>query len=490
MSSAESKDQPLPGPLWQRANAICRRLRPWFGVEDHACANKHGVSHWLKHLLPPALFIASVVHLLHGLTVPLELPARLVVSNVAAHWLAEHGVGKYPEDDDLALLKIDRQTFRERYGGRSPLDRCKLRDDLTAIIGQLDGLEKLGIDFDLSPTHDPDQDKCANQILALLKSKPKIVSTLILPVDLEDRDKSGGWRADVAAAHVQLADAELDVQFGMARQHQDDRHSCPSLGVALGRDGPGSERQAHCLKVEAEAASGHGDRFNIAFHRLALLKHRPETVFGEQLAALKGQGVKRVILGPGYDRGDEFMTPLGLLNGVDVHAAIALEPHEAHDERLDFVIDVILGVAFGALVHCIWGAYFDQRLGGTGQPGLAYKWLLLLVMLLALAILLILPTASTIVTVAWGWWISPVPMLIGMTVDALVTGSVGAAIHQLERVEKAAANLAPAQAAQDSAPPAATDPDIVQLIGLHLPAVLWVFCVGWALITMLPSGAH
>ena len=72
-------------------------------------------------------------------------------------------------------------------------------------------------------------------------------------------------------------------------------------------------------------------------------------------------------------------------NLSDVHAAIALEPHEAHDERLDFVIDVILGVAFGALVHRIWGWYFDQRLGRSGQPGLAYKWLLLLVMLLAVA---------------------------------------------------------------------------------------------------------
>lgn len=499
MSSAEPEQAPLQTPWRQRANAICRGLRPYVGINDPPATKPHGFLQELPHLLLSALFIASVVHLLHGLTVPLELPARLVVSNVAAHWLAGHGAGRYPEDDDFALLKIDSATFRDkdRYGGSSPLDRCKLSEDLSKIVGQLDGLERLGIDFDLSPTGKLDQDKCAGDILALLKSRPKIVTTLILPVDPDDREQSAAWRKAVAESRVQLADPELDVQFGMARQHRDDGQNCPSLGVALGRELPQPDRQGRCMKDLAGSPSGHHDRFNIAFHRLALLKHRPQMVsakdvepFEQQLLALKGKGVKRVMFGPGYDRSDEFLTPLGLLNGVDVHAAIALEPRERHDGRLDFVIDVILGVAFGALVHRLWKRYFDQRLDRSrlsGQPRMAYKWLLLLVGLLALAILLVLPAASTVVTVVWGWWISPVPMLIGMTVDALVTGSVAAAIDRHEHPP--AAMDESAATAHDRAPPAVIPPNTLQVLGLHLPALLWFFIVGWALISMLPGDA-
>ena len=506
MPSGKSKTRAVQGPLRRRANAICKRLRPWLGAEDHPAVRhpgSHGFWHALPHLLLSALFIASLVHLLPGLTLPLELPARLVVSNVAAHWLTEYGAGKYPEDDDFALLKIDSKTFRDmdRYGGRSPLDRCKLKDDLGAVLRQLPTLQSLGIDFDLSPTGDPAQDCCAGEILAILRDKaaatPGFVSTVILPIDPDERRTLMPWRQQVVDHKVRLADPELDLQFGMVRQHRDDGLGCPSLGLALGLQQPKGERQALCVQDPPEAKADNSKRYNVAFHRLALLKHQPQMVsakevetFDRQLAALKGQGVTRLLFGPGYEHSDEFLTPLGLLNGVDVHAAIALEPHERHNKWVDFVIDVVLGVLFGALVHRIWSRYFDQRLDRlrrSGQPRLAYKWLLLLGLLLAAAILVVLPGASTWVTVVFGWWISPVPMLVGMTVDALVTGSVKASIGRHEQLVAAGSLAEPPQA---SAPDATFYPGILQVVGLHLPALFWLLVVGWALVGLVTGKAH
>lgn len=494
--ASEKERGPLP---WREQLAtFCERLSRRFGAKEGSGhghnKHHHGFCHEVRHLLVPAIFIACLVHLVHGVSLPLEVPARLVVSNLAAHWLAQHGSSNYPDDAKLAILKIDRDTFKDqaRYGGRSPLDRCKLMRDLEAVFVQVPALKALGIDLDLSPTGDKKQDDCANEILVALQGKLPMTSTVILPVDSDDRKDSGPWRAWVRQHKVQLADPLLQSQLGMARQHVDDRHACPSLGVALGspRD---DRRQDACLTDKRTDESEDIQPLNIAFHRLALLgqaqkNNEPSAQalsFDQQIAALKDKGVTRLIIGPGYDQSDEFLTPLGMLNGVDVHAAIALEPHETHRAWLDIVIDIVLGVLFGAGVHRIWARYFDQRLGSSrrlGHPGLAYKWLLLLLLLL-LGGLLVLPAASTAVTVLWGTWISPAPMLIGMTVDALVTGSVTAAIG---RQEAKVHRRHPLRGDKQGA----IFPRIGRFIGLQVPAAVWLCVVAWVLWKLLLGQAH
>jgi hypothetical protein len=480
-----------PARWREQLAAFCNQLSRRSGAKEgsgHGHTNRHhGFCHEARHLLVPAIFIACLVHLVHGVSLPLEVPARLVVSNLAAHWLAQHGSSNYPGDSKLAILKIDRLTFKDpvRYGGRSPLDRCKLKLDLRAVLAQVPALEALGIDFDLSPTGDKAQDDCANEILATLKDKSELTSTVILPVDSDDRKDSGPWREWVRKNNVQLADPLLQSQLGMARQHVDDPGACPSLGVALASL-RNDLRQSACLTDQRVDRPKEIDPLNIAFHRLALLGQAQKTKesgdqalrFDEQIAALKGKDVTRLIIGPGYDQSDEFLTPLGMLNGVDVHAAIALEPHETHRAWLDILIDIVLGVLFGAIVHRIWARYFDQRLGSSrrvGHPGMAYKWLLLLLLLLLVG-LLVLPAASTAVTVLWGTWISPAPMLIGMTVDALVTGSVTAAVSRLQAHAPGRRHVAVGK-------PKTMVGRIGRFIGLQVPTMLWLVVVGAAFLS-------
>lgn len=393
-------------------------------------------------LLRSALFIASLVLLCEPLLVPLELPARIVVGQLAAQAEAQAEARNAPT---LAVLKLDRQTFLGEFGGRRPLDRCVLKAHLGRLLDALPELAHLGLDLDLSDTGDAAQDACAVDILGLLKAQPRLSSTLILPVDAQDRRESAAWRQRVRDAGLALADPRVLREFGVVRRHWLNEGACPTLGQALAAARPAASPACFDPARDLDELDGrhHGSERNIAFHALVRGAWVPGLGDDGQLLPLAAQiaalgrepGVKRVLLGAHFDASDEHLTPIGPLAGVEVHAAVALNPGEQPSHVAGFLLDVSLGLAFGFFVHALWGRYFKQLLGHgcvaptlTGQ-GLAYLWpLLLLLAWLPLAFGL-LPWLSLRVLLGWGTWINPVPMLVGMSVDAFVLGSVAAAVH-------------------------------------------------------------
>jgi hypothetical protein len=405
---------------------------------------------WLAPFLVPALFVASLVHGMERLEIlPLDAPARLIVSNFAANDALDAAQPKAGQDDDFAILKIDHDTFEAPpYNGTSPLNRCALQKDVESLLA-LRTLRVLGIDFDLSPVKDTQQQGCTERLLdslqAFVRKGPDHQVALILPVDLQDRRTQTAWLREVHERGLLLADPDLSMQVGMVHQHVDDEKRCPGLGVAMSGTAKRPERtdrQTNCLHAEGDGTRPEAEARNIDFLRLARLKHYFDASKGlsAQIEQWQkdGEKIARVILGPGYDRADEFMTPLGDLNGVEIHAAIALEPDMKRKAALDFGIDVLLGIAFGRLFHVFWHRYFNQRLswhGSRASPRTAYLWLVAMAAA-SVAALYMLGWVSMFFYVHWSTWMSPTPMAIGMLLDALVLGSVHTVVeHEHEARE-------------------------------------------------------
>ncbi|TXI24909.1 MAG: CHASE2 domain-containing protein [Roseateles sp.] len=418
----------------------------------------HGVLHHVIKLLVAALFVASSVQLLDRWLVPLDLSARLVVAHAAA---AQADVPEHFAPP-TAVLQIDREHFDRDYGGRTPLDRCRLRDDLPVVLKALPGVHALGLDLDLSdlPPDRADakpgadglkpneaQNRCACQLLDWLKAWRDVPGetrrvALILPVDRQDRERSGAWRREVAQRGLELADPRLVQEFGLVRRHWLNPGACPTLGQWMGLP-PEQANQAACRDVKQDREELVGDAHhahNISFHRAVAQVRVPDpdaSGWEQQWQALAAQQppVRQLFVGARFDASDDFLTPLGTMAGVEVHAAIAQNPRERVEHLWGFPLDLLLGVVLGAGVTWCWGRYFHQRLS-TRLPRrqLAFWWLVLLALVWGL-LLIALPMGAQQILQRLDVWVSPVPMLLGMTLDALVLGSVEVATARLEARE-------------------------------------------------------
>jgi hypothetical protein len=101
---------------------------------------------------------------------------------------------------------------------------------------------------------------------------------------------------------------------------------------------------------------------------------------------------------------------------------------------LGFLIDILIGIGIGLAAHALWGRYFAQRLPQeavvateAGSSELAFLWLLF--MLAAGLLLAALLTLASLTLARRGLWISPVPMMVGATLDAFVLAGVQTALH-------------------------------------------------------------
>lgn len=465
------------------------------------------------HLVSMAIFVASLVHLSGPLFAPAEVVSRAIVSS-GTIWFLQHVVGRAPKQapaaggaipeqpgDDLVVLEIDEATFfhPDHYGGRSPLDRCLLKQDIESILRAYSGLITLGIDFDLSPVGDVVQDQCTFQLLDLLKVKheaspgKEFRAVLIWPVLPFEQAQARKWFDIVQSRGIRIVDPRFHVEFGMVRAYSDAPDQCPSLGVAV-REAQRDDRFCHCQFESMQQKPDHGWLRQIAFETIAFSPTAMHLVddqgyqstLKDQIKATASSKVRRVLFGAGYTRDEVWQTPVAQLSGIEIHAAIASREGPSESGLWGFLLDVVVGVAFGALVHWIWRGYLVQRLGLRAPPkhgaapaitGLppretAWRWMALLA-LVTVAVAALLAAFSGAASQLLSIWIRPVPVVIGMACDALVMGSVQAIIHARDH---GLMTTAPAT----QRPLGWWDHAMAQV-----PAVVWLVVVGINLVLMV-----
>lgn len=446
---------------------------------------------WLHHLprsFHVVVVVASAVYMLNKLNLPLELPATALLANVAQ--IYDPGL---PVAADarrhLAVVEIDDQHFKNEFQGTSPLNRCKLKEQIERLLLNPD-IRVLAIDLDLSPA-DPagyqqaradleagrrvdELQRCQYEFEEFLREASQWVSIItISPLDdTEGRERGRQWNNAVHFPHVKFGSPELELRFGMVHDYRFPpegytgdkpvpfaeivvRELCTESMAARGSQGRSREwlpPPKGCDQVLSASTSRQQVQANAEFKTYPISYFETRYLHERGLAldpddpclewprkTARGDcDIRIVLLGGSYGVGDRYLTPVGARSGVQIHAAIAAQIHKHTWHGWGILADIGIGIVFGFLVHMLWGMYFVQR-AATGSPRnwwwhpqMSYVWLL------ALAIVFSLLLAGTVyfctwVYARWGTWISPVPMALAMLFESAISGSVHAATHKIQR---------------------------------------------------------
>jgi CHASE2 domain len=372
---------------------------------------RHIKKHWPHHFVV-SLLMASLVLLTqaawYGVEDYLALKAHELSLAVPS--------GPHAARSQIAIIKIDkaRHTNPETYAGRSPLDRCQLTRDLDRVL-RVEGVKTVAIDLDLSPTerasfasasassasyadrHDrvgqPEtleqtrvELECQRRLDALLTDKKNATRLLVMLPSASHHSATNEqitqWQQSMRAAGVQLGSVELNLTRGVLRTYKPDFDP---------RQPTFSEALRHRLAAQADPASSalplapvaqEFGGYPIAFGVLRdLFKGGSSTGddigFDHEclLPRLKSCGFHTVVIGAGYSTDDEHLTPIGALNGVDVHTALAVCPAKtksqvSKDHLLVLAMEVALGVfVLAPMMGFFWGRYFQTRWGqSAGSP--------------------------------------------------------------------------------------------------------------------------
>lgn len=441
---------------------------PWC----RACLGRYAAG--VLQALPTAALVAAVVHLGQDLVAPMELALQSLVHGAAVDLATRADQGPAPRLRP-GVIRIDAAQFHGEFRERSPLDRCVLADWIKRELGE-SRVASLTIDLDLSPTRvvaealygrakPPDAaTKAAVAVATASGSAASAASSqpasadmpaeaaTVPQVDLRDQvcqlrlDKelrrdgnakrlvllmpgassdeqhqlwTQQWVLDSRDAGIRFGHGQLIRRFGLVASYPRCEAGVPAIGLLT----------AHLLgRVPSTGPSCSGPgalspgTAPIRWTGLLAL----DTV---SAAASSGDGPRHLMLGAGYSVDDLHVTPLGPLLGVDIHAAIADEPHTQDLHLLSFCVDLVLGAfVFAPVFHGLWGAYFHVL---RGQPSLSELLIPVGMVVVGMGLLLGLVLLSAWVLLVSNKLLNVGAMAAGMAVDAAVVSALGSARHAI-----------------------------------------------------------
>lgn len=418
--------------------------------------------------------MASLLVVLHH-----RLPLIDTLDRFAFLFAAASTVETSADEPRTVVIGIDQKTFEHDFLEQSPLNRCVMAEKLAAIYAAQPA--RLVIDFDLSPSlagilpHQQDATRelaCEAELYAQLREHAATTRTVLLaPMAVaseQARAAKAAWQTSQRQRGIFFGDGALPVQFGFVQQ----QYLGPQTLAAVAGGG-------------VTAASEHDAGAESAHPALQLLNFR---AFAREVRSLswdewrRGDPVlplagKTVFFGAAYSSDDRFLTPIDDLYGVSLHAAgfVSLRNQiSLASASWGFVADIAIGMLFGAMVAHAWKGYLRAKLsrasGERNRRAFAFVYLWLLVAVYAFTLWLLIQAALYLVA-ADNVWISPLPMALGMTLDAFIIGAVNALEHM-----SAQHRTADAIRAGDS--PAATS--LPEKFVFTMKTGFWLLIVGYA----------
>lgn len=406
-------------------------------------------AHHFNADLRASLFSAAlaVLALKVGALAILTKLSLLVVSNQAllsAPQVALDGNGPI-------VLYLSENQWQQRYLERAPLDRCKLAEDLAQLLAHQP--RQLLVDFDLSPAMQETQAGCQQQLDQLLdQHAEKLV--LLMPFRVGSDALLGqkaAWLEQRCRAGVVFGDGALNVSLGAVidfvpesqamADAMHERHSvalCQQLGTAEGR-----ERWLR-RGADAEADDSSAEAINFAGFSKQVVALALDDPAVQQIASWSGRDV---YFGGDYggSKDDRFLTPMGPLPGVTIHAAIAWT--QAHPVRelphaIGLLTDLLTAFVFSLGIGYFWSRYLKLSLHGEGYQR-ENSTLLVLGFVAYFAAMLWLFFQLSVVLFMRGVLIAPLLIGMSMLIDGFVRGPIAASLELSEAQPPQRALMAP-----------------------------------------------
>jgi uncharacterized membrane protein (DUF485 family) len=435
----------------------------------------------LREGWPAVLFVPALVFMLHDFALlrAIDGYAFLLIGNLGAIADAGHGrPSSKGTHNRVVVALIDPETREQRYSERTPLDRCELRDDIRVLYAAHP--EVLAIDIELSPAPElrsrQEEIECEKELYALIKGQDRNVTRTVLmtptrPLNARLLEKQCEWQAGMQMSGVLFGRPDLPVNNGMTLEHYDDERS---FGVAVRRareKRPLPEQTRENLdtllrectsKPEPRESSDHSDRINPLLYASSICpvplkaptsdQKEParedgkrartlclvsgaadaEAAFSARLnVAFPDKQPRVVFFGAGYGEDDVFLTPLGWLYGVEIHAAAYLSHFHPISEKewMNLAGDILIAFVLSFSISFFWQRYFRGRLSVRARDRQLAAGYVIALLVVFTGLVILTCILSFFAMRLSGLWLSPVPIAIGMLLDAFMLGSVHAAIH-------------------------------------------------------------
>ncbi|MGV8920086.1 MAG: hypothetical protein ACOH2R_20155 [Pseudomonas sp.] len=400
--------------------------------------------HWISkvtHHLPAALMVSALVgighHSFHMLDA-IDGYAYFSIGNLTAKSTSLN-INNHPK---VAVVLIDPKSHEDFYKQRSPLSRCELKTDLAAIYALPDPPQLLVVDLDLSPAlpaDDPEGAKtkdCQAQLDALLMHHRSTRTVLMEPsrvLDTEGQAIIDTWREQLSC-FVAFGDPTLKISYGLLNTLDCKASSLAATAFANYREKP--EDIENCLTEREHSLLVSPGQYLSGLRAVTLNNLPPRQVDARRNARTHYEELYRlpvVFFGGSYDDSDSYLTPVGAMYGVEVHAAAfmsLLEPTSELKFVLDFALDIGLGLFFGRLITRSWQYYFSLRFSEKAKSRQAAPYAIIGLTLGLLMVVTALTFFSFFLLRTFNIWLSPIPIAAGMLIESFFNSAVGEAVEE------------------------------------------------------------
>jgi len=402
----------------------------------------------------PALCVASIVTVLNHHTAVFDPLNAVVFAEVMSRVSYEGLFKDQPfKGGSATVISIDQDSYSNAYGEQAPLNRCQLKHDLAAIYAAQPAV--LVIDIDLSPArwlrnaplpgkeekcdasssfvqlNASCQAQCERDLYTALKARRPTKTILMLPLGVEDiqegrqSEQFGKWFSEMEQAGLQFGDPSIVETFGIVLHMRREPASFATLVCNTMKDRPQGGRCVADEKLGRDPwINAHTYFSNIKSLTTAQLTDKAQPVAD----IMRG---KAVFFGRESRQDDQYLTPVGTVNGVEIHAAsfLTLTNPVLEDHLRTFAEEVFIAILFGALIDFCWRRYFHARFSSDARLRLAAP---AYVFGLACAYVVLVALAWV---VSWyrlghkGIWASPIELAVGMLIEAWIRGTIKGAVH-------------------------------------------------------------
>ena len=409
---------------------LAARLWVWLGSVPHRLAHHFRVDSRATLFSAALAVIATHIGALRIL-VKLSL---MIVANMAAQ------VTPILDGAGPVVLLLSESRWQDRYYEHSPLDRCTLAEDMTAMLAHAP--RTLAVDFDLSPSLRPQDAACQTRLDDLLDRHAKQL-VVLTPFRItaphliaEKRD----WMLSRCRAGVAFADGSLETSLGMvidsvpghdrmAEVVRQREHAgiCAAIATAAGsQKWLARDDTVNGAIGETEPVAINFAHFRQQANRLSLDDLPGSTI--------NDWPQRDVFFGGDYGASgeDQFRTPIGPLPGIAVHAARYLtldRPVAELQPMAGFAIDILIAFIFSIGIAYFWRLYARWRLAQTpSHRQLASVVVIGFLGFYVLLVLLFFALSTDLFAV--GILIAPLLIAVSMLVDGFITGPVAAILSQ------------------------------------------------------------
>jgi hypothetical protein len=328
------------------------------------------------------------------------------------------------------VLTYDQTTFDNEFKGIHPLDRCLLNEHLNDIF-RLEP-KVVTIDIDLSPLKFPtDQYKSCQS--ALNQTLDRFASKIVLIHPVHDTamaldDITQQWMEERQKNGVSFANPKLESSLGIVINRSSYVNSMGSITA--------NKFKAMSEHEEVSFNAKHEYKSPINFIQagnFTVLK-------ADQKATLKNRAV---FLGGTFGIDDYYLTPLNdKVPGVIIHAYdyySILNPIEIHGIAgiIALIGDIVFAIFVGFLMMPVWKSYIKSVETDKTKSIAFFAFPFMILPLLIFFSIIGLSASAFMLTQSI--WISPIPILIAIFIDGLLSKLMDEAIHE-DKAEKKSTN--------------------------------------------------